>query len=50
MAGETIDLLMAQNDRESAQILLRSDEDFTISGVEFSSLSDGEQYHRQRQH
>nr|WP_173023491.1 MULTISPECIES: InlB B-repeat-containing protein [unclassified Pseudoflavonifractor] len=41
MAGETIDLLMAQNDRESAQILLRSDEDFTISGVEFSSLSDG---------
>ncbi|HJG87586.1 InlB B-repeat-containing protein [Pseudoflavonifractor capillosus] len=39
MAGEAIEVLMARNDRESAQILLRSDVGFTITGVTFSDLS-----------
>ncbi len=39
MAGEAIDLLMAKSDRESAQILLRNDEFFTIKDVVFTDLS-----------
>ncbi|MFC5402673.1 glycoside hydrolase domain-containing protein [Cohnella soli] len=40
-ASASIDLVMAKNEFESAQVLLRSDSAFTINGVSFSNLTSG---------